>query len=229
MKTETTLKKAALITAVSLLIMVMLAPFAELYIMPKLVVPYKTAETAQNIIENQSLFIAAIFSYLITFILDFVIAWGIYVLMKPVSRNLALFTAGFRVIYTILALVALNNLITAFQLLTTTRYLEILETSQIQNLAMVSLRAFKNHWYFALIFFGIHLILLGVMVIRSKYISQIVGWLLLIAGAGYLLTSVRPYLLPNVNVDFAKYTFYGEIIFMLWLFIRGYKLKEQEY
>lgn len=55
-----TLKKAASITGISLLVMVILAPFAELYVMPKLVNPFQATETAQNIIANQSLFIAAI-------------------------------------------------------------------------------------------------------------------------------------------------------------------------
>jgi len=50
--------------------------------------------------------------------------------------------------------------------------------------------------------------------------------LLIIAGLGYLLTSLKPFLFPDINLDFAAYTFYGELIFMLWLLIKGPRIKE---
>jgi hypothetical protein len=209
--------------------MVIVAPFAELYVMPKLVNPFQAKETAQNILTNQSLFVSAIFSYLLTFTLDIVISWSLYILLKPVNKDLAMLTAVFRLIYAIIAIVALNNLITAFQLLTTSGYLELFKPDQVNNLAMVTLRAFKNHWYFGIIIFGIHLLLLGYMVYKSGYKPKILGIILMITGIGYLLTSMRPYLFPDVRINFAQYTFYGEILFMIWLLIRGYKIREPEF
>jgi Domain of unknown function (DUF4386) len=91
---------------------------------------------------------------------------------------------------------------------------------------MIYFRAFKNHWYFGIIIFGAHLLLLGYLVFRSHYIPRILGVVLIITGLGYLLTTIRPYLFPNINVDFAKFTFYGELIFMLWLLIKGSRIKE---
>jgi hypothetical protein len=220
------LRKAAVTAGICLLIMVAVAPFAELYVYPKLVVPNNAAETAKNIIANQSLFTSAIFGYLITFIVDVVIAWALYILLKPVNSNLSLLTALFRLIYTVIALVALNNLITVLRLLTTPDYSTLFQSDQLYAQAMIYLRAFRNHWYFGIIFFGIHLILLGYLVLRSGYIPKILGIILAISGLGYILTSTRPYLFPDVNIDFAKFTFYGEVIFMLWLLIRGWKIKE---
>jgi hypothetical protein len=77
-----------------------------------------------------------------------------------------------------------------------------------------------------MIFFAIHLLLLGYLVIKSIYIPKFLGYLLILSGLGYLLTSVKPYFLPNVNIDFAMFTFFGEIVFMLWLLFRGHRLKE---
>ncbi len=45
---------AALIAGLAIPSFVIVAPFAELYVYPKLVVPYKAAETAKNIIEHKS-------------------------------------------------------------------------------------------------------------------------------------------------------------------------------
>jgi hypothetical protein len=220
------LRSAALITGLALLVSVMAAPFAEIYVYPKLVVPFKATETAQNILANQTLFVSAIFSYLITFICDLLIAWALYILLRPVNKDLSLLSAWLRLVYTVIALVALNNLVTAFQLLTTPNYLKLFQSDQLYAQAMIYIRAFRNHWHFGIIFFAIHLVLLGYLVYRSNYIPKILGVLLTLTGLGYLLTAIRPYVFPNINIDFAKYTFYGELIFMLWLLIRGSRIKE---
>ncbi|MDB5014560.1 MAG: hypothetical protein JWQ25_2762 [Daejeonella sp.] len=225
-RNKISLGNAALIAGIALAGTVVTAPFAELYVLPKLVVPYEAAITVKNIRAHEALFTAAIFAYLFTFTCDIVLAWALYILLKPVNKQLAQLTAWFRLVYSIIALVALNNLVTAFRLLTTTEYSKLFKQDQLQALAMVYLRAFKNHWYFGIILFGIHLLFLGYLVYKSNYIPKIMGALLLITGLGYLLTTLRPYLFPNMHVDFAQYTFYGELIFMLWLLFRGFKIKE---
>lgn len=220
------LRTAALIAGLGLLIMVVAAPFAELYVYPKLVVPNNAAETAQNIMVNRTLFISGIFGYLITFSCDVLVAWALYVLLKPVNENLSILTAWLRLVYTVIALVALLNLVTVFQLLNTADYLTLLGQDRLYVHVKLSLEAFRSGWYFGLLFFGFHLGLLGYMVVKSKYIPRILGILLIIAGSGYTINTLRPFLFPNVNVDFAKYTFYGELIFMLWLLIKGSRIQE---
>jgi hypothetical protein len=223
---DISLRNAALIAGLALFFMAVAAPFIELYIFPKLGIPYKATETARNIIGNKTLFTFAIFGYLLTFILDIVVAWALYILLKPVNGSLSLLTACFRIIYTIIALAALLNLVTVLKLLTFPGYLTMYEPEQLYKMAMIHLRTFKDHWYFGIIFFGIHLCLLGYSVLRSSYIPKILGVFLLITGIGYLLTTIGPYLFPGTNVDFARYTFYGELIFMLWLIIKGPRIKD---
>jgi len=157
-----------------------------------------------------------------------VVAWALYVLLKPVNKNLSLLTAWFRWVYTGMALVALLNLVTVLRLLNTSNTLSLLQPDQLGAQVMLSLSAFRTQWHFGLLFFGIHLVLLGYLIFWSKYIPRILGVLLIIAGLGYLLTSLNPFLFPDINLDFAEYTFYGELIFMLWLLIRGSRIKEQE-
>ena len=222
------LRKAALITGLGLLVSVIAAPFAELYVFPKLVVSYDAVTTAKNIKANQNLFTYGIFAYFITFLVDIVLAWSLYILLKPVDKFLAMFASWLKLTYSIIALVALNNLVTALRLITTPEYLSVFKEEEINSLAMLYIRAFKNHWYFGLIIFGIHLLLIGYLIYKARYIPKIFGVLLCITGIGYLLTSIRPFFFPGINIDFAKYTFYGELIFMLWLLIRGHKIKDEE-
>jgi len=206
--------------------MVVAAPFIELVAYPKLVVPGNAAETIKNITTNKGLFVYVIFGYLLTFICDVVVAWALYILLKPVNEQLSLLAAVFRWIYTVIALIALLNLVTVFRILNTSDYSTVFQPNGLNVQIMYLLKTFKSSWYFGLIFFGIHLGLLGYLVIKSGYIPALLGVLLIITGFGYLLTTLRPYLFQAINVDFAKYTFYGELVFMLWLLIKGWRIKE---
>lgn len=219
------LRSAALISGLAILIMAIAAPFAELYVYPMLVVPGNAAETAKNIMANESLFRSAIFSYLITFIADIVAAWALYVLFKPVSESLSLLTSWFRLVYTVIALVAMLDLLTVLRLLDPSEYLKVFTPDQLNAQVMFSLGTFKKSWNFGILFFGIHLGLLGYLVFRSKYIPRTIGILVIISGLGYLITSLRPFF-PDMITDFAKFTFFGELIFMFWLLIRWPKIKE---
>ena len=90
---KTSLGKAALIAGIGLLIMAIAAPFAELYAYPKLIVPGNAAETIQNMIANKTLLTSAILGYFIAFLCDVLVAWALYLLLKPVDENLSLLTA----------------------------------------------------------------------------------------------------------------------------------------
>ena len=223
---KTSLRTAALIAGLGLLVMVIAAPFAELFVLPKLIVPHNAAETAKKLLANKTLFVSCIFGYLITFICDVVVAWALYILLKPTNSGLSLLTALFRWVYTVIAIVSLLNLINVFWLLNNADYLIVFNSGQLNAQLMLFIKAFRSGFNFGIIFFSIHLLLLGYLAFKSNYIPGIFGVLLIVTGLGYLVTSIEPYLFPTVNVDFAKFTFYGELIFMLWLIIRGSRLKE---
>lgn len=220
------LRMAALIAGLAILTMAIAAPFAELFVYPKIVVSGNAAETARNIIANKTLFVSGVFGYVITFICDVVAAWALYVLLKPVNGHLSLVTAWFRLVYAVIALVAIVNLITVFRLLTTPDYLTVFEPNQLYAQVRLLLGEFRSGWSFAILFFGIHLVLLGYLVLRSHYIPSILGAILIITGLGYLITTLGPFFFPNVDLHVARYTFFGELIFMLWLLVRGWKIQE---
>ena len=219
-----TLRQAALIAGFAYL----LSPVttAEFSIMPKLVIPGNIEQTVQNIVAHQGLFVAAIFCYLITFIEDVVIAWALYVLLVPVNRSVSLLTAWFRLVYTAIALFGWLNLVTVFRLLNTPDYLTAFGSAQLHAQVLLLLRSFRYDWSMSLVIFGIHLVLLGYLIYRSGYIPRIIGILLVIDGLGWAIDSLQPYLYPNAHLGFLFITFFGELVFMLWLLIRGWKIQE---
>jgi hypothetical protein len=224
--TKTSLRTAALIAGLALITMAIAAPIAELFVYPKLVNPWNVSESIKNILANQTLFRTCILCYLLTFICDILAAWALYILLKPVNGNLSILAALFRIVYAVIAIVALSNLVTVLKILTNPDYIKTFQPNQLTMQINLSLNAFQNGWDFGIIFFGIHLEILGYLVFRSNYIPKIMGILLIIAGLGYLANALKPFLFPDITLDFAKFTFYGELIFMLWLLIKGSRMKE---
>jgi hypothetical protein len=223
---QMSLRTAALIAGFVTLIMILLAPFAELYAYPRLVVSGNGSETVKNLIAHQTLFAIMIMAYALTFIGDIITAWALYVLLKPVNLYLSALAAIFRLVFSIIAIVSLLNLANAFRMANSSEYLKMFHLNELQAQIIFSLNAFRYGFHFGLIFFGIYLGLLGYLVWRSKYIPWFMGLLLVISGIGYFITSIQPYLFPDVNLNLAVYTFYGEVIFVFWLIIKGWKIRE---
>jgi hypothetical protein len=76
------------------------------------------------------------------------------------------------------------------------------------------------------VIFGIHLGLLGSLIYGSGYFTRIIGILLAIDGLRGVIDSLRPYPYPNAHLGFIFITFFGELIFMLGLLVRGWKIQE---
>ncbi len=226
---KTSLRSAALIAGFGLLIMVIAAPFAELYVLPKLIVAGKPAETVQNILDNKALFLSAIFGYLITFICDLIVAWALYVLLIPVNKSFSLLTAWFRLMYTAVSLFALGNLIMVLKMSNNADYLTILGADQLHAQVRLAYGEFRYGWSLGFFFFSIHLGLLGYLVFKSGYVPKIIGVLVAIAGLGYLVDTLQPFLFPSFHTGFLMVTFFGELIFMGWLLIKGWTLQEWNY
>ena len=219
------LRKAALATSLGYLLSPTL--FAEFYSYSHLVVRGDMARTTHNIQAHPDLFFVTFLCYFGSFICDIVIAWGLYFLLKPVNPALSLLMAWFQIVYAAVGLSAAMNLVTVLRLLDRPEYLALLGTVPLQGQVGLLLASFRASWEMSLALFGIHLVLAGYLVYRSSYIPKILGFLLALAGLGYMINSVAPYLLPGANLDWLVITFTGELFFLLWLLIKGWRLKDQ--
>ena len=224
---KTTMRQAALTAGFGLLIMAIAASFAQMYAMPKLIVSGNMTETIHNIMDGRALFLGALFCYLVAFICDVFVAWGFYVLLAPVNRSFSLLTAWFRLMYTAIALYALINLFMVDKMLGSSQFLEMIGPNHWQVQVVLSLSRFNNTWSFGFFFFSIHLLLLGYLVYRSGTIPRLIGILLAVAGLGYLADTLRPFFFPGLSPKIVMVTFIGELVFMVWLLVKGWKLKEQ--
>ena len=226
MNKDISLSKAAIIAGIGLLIMTLTVPFAEFKIIPDLVSPDSASETAVNITNNIFIFNLAIFLIFITIVADIIVAWALYVFLKPVNKSISLLTAWFRLLYTGVYLVAVTNLIKVFTLTKGESYFLINSPEEISEFVLFYIKSYKYEWFFGLVLFGLYLILLGFLVLKARYVPNIMGWLLIIAGLGYVIGHLKVFLFPELNTSFSMYTAMGELVFMLWLLIKGSRLKE---
>lgn len=230
--TNVSQRKAAIIAGLGLLIMTILAIFANFFVFENLIVQGDVTTTANNIMANKMLFRTGICSFLIVIVCDIVVAWALYIFLKPINKSLSLLTAWFRLVYSAIFGIALVNHFSVLQLLSGADYLTVFETSQLHAQVMLSLNAFSDGWNIGIIFFGLHLALLGYLIFKSGYIpkilGKILGVLLIIAGLGYLIDSFMIFLLPNHKITIAMFTFIGELLFMFWLLFKGGKISSRD-
>ena len=83
-------------------------------------------------------------------------------------------------------------------------------------------------WQVGLGLFGCHLLLLGYLVIRSSYVPTWLGVLLVAAGSGYVIDSFGTILVRDYSVNVAAFTFVGEALLMLWLLVRGRRIRLED-
>jgi len=219
-------RAASAVAGIGLLVMAVLA-FASVSALGNLVVTGDAAKTARNIVEHQLLFRTIICGFLIVAVLDVVVAWALYVFLRPAGRSIALLSAWLRVVYAALFAAALGNLLVAARLLADADALEAFGTGQLSAQEMMSVNAFNDEWRAALAIFGLHLLVLGYLVFKSGYVPRALGILVMIASLGYLIDSFGGIFSAGYNANVAQVTFIGEVLLMGWLLWKGVRLKER--
>jgi hypothetical protein len=142
-RSDTSQRQAAIIAGLGLLIMAIIAFFANFSVLQGLVVPEDAAKTVSNIMDNQLLFRFGIAGFVIVLVCDVLVAWSLYVFLKPVNQSLSLLAGIFRMVYTAIFAAALFNLAHAFQLVSGTSYLNAFTAEQLQAQVMMSLESFN--------------------------------------------------------------------------------------
>lgn len=213
---------AALITGLTLFVPT--APYAEFYVFKKLIIPDDAAQTTQNLLDNPKLFLSGIYAILFTFIMDVVLAWTMYIFVRPVNASLALLGAWLRVVYSVLAIVALFNFIYAYQLVNLPHFRETFKNEHV--LQLVNARRFGMN--LAYIVFGIYLILGGILIYKASYIPKVMGVLIMLAGVAWIMINLQPYFFKSYDFSWMMFFSVGELFFGIWLLVKGSRIKESE-
>lgn len=221
--------KIAKIAGAGYLVIFLSGIFANFFVLQSLLAPGDAATTARNILENETLFRTGILSFIVMVVFDILLAWALYLFLKPVNKDLSLLSAWLRLVNGTIFGVALYHLLGVLPLLSGSGYLTAFDPAQLQAQVLLSFGAFDQTWLLGLVFFGIHLAVLGYLIIKSDYTPNILGILLIIAAAGYLVDSFAHFLMPN----YADYQdvfsmavvlpgVVGELSFTIWLLVKRF-------
>lgn len=205
-------RTAAIVAGISLLAMAVIAGLSNFAVIGNLTVTGDAEASAANLISSAVLFRLGALGLLIVTILDVLVAWGLYVVFRPVNPSISLLSAWLRVVFAAIFAVAINNLFGAVR---------AAPSDPAQTLFL--LETFDRGWQAGLIFFGLHLGLVGVLIWRYGSLSWIFGVLLIIAGAGYVVDALGTLLSPVYSLELSRFTFVGELVLIFWLLIRGGK------
>lgn len=221
-RTEITVGQAALIAGLAVLIMVFTVPVAEFYIFPKLIDYSDSQKTVVNILQNQRLFSTAIFIHFTTVICDIVSGWALYIFFRPVNRDLAQLSFLLRVVNAGYTIAALANLVQVVGIL---NGYDGTPSTMLNDSVLTRLESFNLQWRFMLVFFGTYMLMIGWLAIRCEYVPKLIALLLFISGIGYLIDNLKYFFYPEVDTGYLWFTYFGELIFMFWLLVKGSRLK----
>jgi hypothetical protein len=207
------------------LIIFIMAPFAEFFVRETLIVPGDAAATAANILASEPLFRAGFASDLVVFVIEVAQAAVLYVLLRPVSRVLALVMSFARLAQATILGLNLLNMFMGLQLLTGAQYAVGLAEGQRQALALMFLNAQGLGYELGLVFFALHLGVLGYLVHRSGFLPRFLGILLVGSALGYVANSFALFLMPGLADVMSGVVIvtalFGELPLTIWLLIKG--------
>src|SRR6266704_6729167 len=216
--------KAARIAGGIYLLMVLTAPFSLIYVPSKLIVRGNALATADNILAHETMFRLSIFGDLIGHVIFICLAIALYRLLSNVNKTWALLMVAFVLVSAAVGFLnALNN-IAAVILFRGGEFLDVIDKTQRDALAMLFVRLHNQGEFISEIFWGEWLFPFGLLVYRSGFLPRILGIWLIVACFAWVALSITAQFFPqDYQTVFAwlQPAFFAEMAIMLYFLIRG--------
>jgi hypothetical protein len=198
-----------------------LAIFTEFFVRGQLLVPGDMAQTTSNILAHERLWRVGFTTHLLVALCNLPLGLIFYELLKVVNRPLALLALLFISASAILEAISLLNHFGPLLMLTLPEYATAFEPAQRLALVRGSLRLFAAGWNVALTFFGTFCILTGYLLFRSRFFPAVLGVMLAIGGASYLVGSLTAFLALPSTPYLLLPCLVAEMSLALWLLVVG--------
>jgi hypothetical protein len=191
-----------------------------LLIRPQLFDSGEPSATLDNLIENESLARLGIGLELGIVVTQALAAVWFYRLFRAVDTFGAGMLAAFGMVNSIIVLASAAFLATALDV-------ALDEVGDTAGNAQLMYLISENLWGVGALFFGLWLMPMGWLVLRSGWMPWGLGWILIAGGIGYVLSSFVNYLAPDAQFAADLLTFpasVGEFWMIAYLLIRGVRL-----
>jgi hypothetical protein len=213
-------RRLARIAGALYLIITACALFAYLYVRNQVIVADDMAQTATNFLAHEQLYRSGVAAAVIAVICNLPMGFILFELLKVVNPRLAQLALVFITASATIEAVNLFNYIEPLFAFSLPEYASAFEPEQQQALARGSIRMFSYAFSVSLTFFGVFCVLIGILIVRSRFLPAILGLLMIVAGATYWINSFRLFLaLPIPYVQWV--TLIAELSLALWLLAVG--------
>jgi Domain of unknown function (DUF4386) len=192
-----------------------IAPFSMIYVPSQMLVAVDGVASTARVLAHEGLFRAGMIVDAGVLVIEIVLTVLLHRLFVPVDRTLATMATFARLAMTIVQGVNVGVLLVT---------LRLAETAQ-PALVLAALLAHADVVLVWQVFFGLHCMLLGVLIGRSERFPKVLGLLMLAAAAGYLSDSFGRFASPRYGDHFgwlvAPPALVGELAFTFWLLVKG--------
>ncbi len=176
-----------------------------------LVVPNDLDATAQNIAASPELWRLGIAVNVVMQLSDVPVMLILFLLLSPINTRIALLALLFNIVQTA-TLVANQLTLVAAQLL----------APEQPALTDVAIAAYPYGEALGLVFFGFTLLGVGYLIRHSGYLPWVIGLLVQIGGASYVVNSYLLLVAPDMaSIVLLVPAFVGELSLALWLLLKG--------
>jgi hypothetical protein len=212
------------------LIMIALGIVQEAFIRGRITVGGDAAATFANLQKMEMLWRAGIAAELLLVVLNIALAVVLYVLTRPVHKELALLALLFNSIATAVESAYSIQLVQALFPLGSNTYLAAFTPGQLQAMTALAMKAHVLGFGIALLLFGPFLLVTGYLIFRSGYLPKPIGVLYQLAGLAYVFNGfvlvLAPQFAGRMFMIMAVPVFIGETSFALWLLIKGVRIEK---
>ena len=215
-------QRYARFAGILLLVSVIAGGIGESYIPARMMATANTAETAHRVGASLGLFRIGFAAYLVEAACDLALTAIFYVLLRPVSRPLALIAACFGIFGTCTFAVGEIFYFAAALPFTDADVIRTLTPGASVTFTYLCLILYG--YIFALFtgFYGIALMIRGYLIYRSSYLPRALGAIVILAGAGFFLKNIATVLAPHYDSMLFVYpTLLALLSMAIWFLIKG--------
>jgi hypothetical protein len=213
------------IAGVLYLITIVLGIFNEAFVKGRIIVSGDAAATAANLTSMESLWRIGVAGEMVMVLCTIALVYITYLLLRPVSRDLALLSTSFALIATATGAAFSLQLAQALFPLGTAAYLKAFTPEQLNAMTSLALKSHELGFGFNLLFWGPFFLVTGFLIFRSTYFPRPIGILYQIAGIAYMANGfvlvLAPHFAARIFSIIVLPAFVGETSFCLWLLFKG--------
>jgi Domain of unknown function (DUF4386) len=211
------------------LMIIALGMIEELFIRGRIMVGGDAAATFANLQKMEMLWRTGIAIEMFLVIITIALSVILYVLTRPVHKELALMALLFGSIATAAETAYAIQLVEALFPLGRNTYLTAFTPAQLQAMTALAMKTHVFGFGISLLLFGPFFLVTGYLIFRSGYLPKPIGVLYQLAGLAYMFNGfglvLAPQLAGSLFNIMAGPAFIGETSFALWLLIKGVRIE----